>query len=97
MATRLRWRDWIEVPVHQRGAPLWSRKKTLPTVLGRLTFLTLVETPLSPPTGATVPALLALVSPWPRTSLVTSLLSQVYWVAFFSAAPLASSQNAAIA
>ncbi|MFC6895629.1 hypothetical protein ACFQGX_09150 [Nonomuraea dietziae] len=96
MATRLRCLDWIEVAEHQRYSPLRSTKKTLPRVLGRLTFFTLPPV-LAAPVGATMPGLPS--SGWSAltlTSLVTSLESQWYCVAFLSAAPLAFSQNLAV-
>ncbi|GAA3109778.1 hypothetical protein GCM10020001_030050 [Nonomuraea salmonea] len=90
----MRFLDWMEVAEHHRYRPCSSRKKTLPIVLGRLTFLLVVA--LLVVVGPVMPGLPSgTVLLCAETSFGTSLVSRVYCVALRSAAPLASSQKKA--
>ncbi|WP_433435609.1 hypothetical protein [Nonomuraea sp. CA-141351] len=74
MATTLAYLPWMDEAEHQRLLPAESTKKTLPMVLGRLTFFDLVVVVVVP-VGATEPALVSVDGVPVVVSLSTSVVS----------------------
>src|SRR6185437_7912134 len=95
VATRLWYLDWMEDAEHQYSLSP-TVKNTLPMVLGRLTFLTLVGTTFSWPIGAMAPPLPSgAASPPPSLILPSVWVLDSNWAAALRAAPPLEVQKSA--